>query len=176
MTRIALLGAGRIGQVHARAVSSVPTAKLVAVADPVSKNAKVVQEQYDCDIRTIDQILLSDDVDGVVICTPTDTHADLIEKFAKAGKAIFCEKPVDLDISRVQACLTVVQDENATLMVGFNRRVCFGRVDVRAESATGEYVAHEISRRDGGGFEPGSGEKRDVRYLSREDGRVAGDY
>jgi myo-inositol 2-dehydrogenase/D-chiro-inositol 1-dehydrogenase len=92
------------------------------VADPVSKNAKVVQEQYDCDIRTIDQILLSDDVDGVVICTPTDTHADLIERFAKVGKAIFCEKPVDLDISRVQACLAVVEEESATLMVGFNRR------------------------------------------------------
>ena len=122
MTRIALLGAGRIGQVHARAVSFVQAAKLVAVADPVTKNAKLVQDQYDCDIRTINQILLSDDVDGVVICTPTDTHADLIERFAKAGKAIFCEKPVDLDISRVQACLTVVQDENATLMVGFNRR------------------------------------------------------
>jgi myo-inositol 2-dehydrogenase/D-chiro-inositol 1-dehydrogenase len=122
MTRIALLGAGRIGQVHARAVSSVPTAKLVAVADPVNKNAKLVQDQYDCDIRTIDQILLSDDVDGVVICTPTDTHADLIERFAKVGKAIFCEKPVDLDISRVQACLAVVEEESATLMVGFNRR------------------------------------------------------
>jgi myo-inositol 2-dehydrogenase/D-chiro-inositol 1-dehydrogenase len=122
MTRIALLGAGRIGQVHARAVSSVPAAKLVAVADPVTKNAKLVQDQYDCDIRTIDQILLSDDVDGVVICTPTDTHADLIERFAKVGKAIFCEKPVDLDISRVQACLAVVEEESATLMVGFNRR------------------------------------------------------
>ena len=122
MIRIALLGAGRIGQVHARAVSSVPAAKLVAVADPVTKNAKLVQDQYDCDIRTIDQILLSDDVDGVVICTPTDTHADLIERFAKVGKAIFCEKPVDLDISRVQACLAVVEEESATLMVGFNRR------------------------------------------------------
>jgi myo-inositol 2-dehydrogenase/D-chiro-inositol 1-dehydrogenase len=122
MTRIALLGAGRIGQVHARAVSSVPAAKLVAVADPVTKNAKLVQDQYDCDIRTIDQILLSDDVDGVVICTPTDTHADLIERFAKVGKAIFCEKPVDLNISRVQACLAVVEEESATLMVGFNRR------------------------------------------------------
>ena len=61
MIRIALLGAGRIGQVHARAVSSVQAAKLVAVADPVTKNAKLVQDQYDCDIRTINQILLSDD-------------------------------------------------------------------------------------------------------------------
>ncbi|MDV3051026.1 MAG: inositol 2-dehydrogenase [Planktomarina sp.] len=122
MTSIALLGAGRIGQVHARAVSSVPKVKLVTVADPVSANAQLVRDQYGCDIRTIDQILVSDDVDGVIICTPTDTHADLIEKFARAGKAIFCEKPVDLDILRVQACLAVVEEEDATLMVGFNRR------------------------------------------------------
>ena len=109
MTSIALLGAGRIGQVHARAVSSVPKVKLVTVADPIGANAQLVQDQYGCDIRTIDQILVSDDVDGVIICTPTDTHADLIEKFAQAGKAIFCEKPVDLDILRVQACLAVVE-------------------------------------------------------------------
>ena len=122
MIRIGLLGAGRIGQVHARAVASVPMAKLIAVADTFTKNAQLVQDQYDCDIRTIDQILLSDDIDGVIICTPTDTHADLIESFAQAGKAIFCEKPVDLDIFRVKACLTVVQEKNTILMVGFNRR------------------------------------------------------
>jgi myo-inositol 2-dehydrogenase / D-chiro-inositol 1-dehydrogenase len=58
----------------------------------------------------------------VVICTPTDTHADLIERFARAGKAVFCEKPVDLDLGRVKACLKVVEETGAVLMVGFNRR------------------------------------------------------
>jgi myo-inositol 2-dehydrogenase/D-chiro-inositol 1-dehydrogenase len=94
--RFAILGAGRIGQVHARAVAGTPGARLIAIADPVAAAAESVQAAYGCDIRTIDAILTSADVDAVVICTPTDTHADLIEKFTGAGKAVFCEKPVDL--------------------------------------------------------------------------------
>jgi len=117
-----VLGAGRIGGVHARAIASVADAKLIAVADPFPQVAQTVQGKYGCDIRTIDDIAKSDDIDAVIICTPTDTHADLIEQFARAGKAIFCEKPVDLDIQRVSACLRVVNDTGATLMVGFNRR------------------------------------------------------
>lgn len=120
--RFAILGAGRIGQVHARAVSSIPAATLVAVAEPFADAAKRIQDTYGCDIREIDEIATSDDVDAVVICTPTDTHADLIEKFAKAGKAVFCEKPVDLSVPRVKEALKTVEAEGATLMVGFNRR------------------------------------------------------
>jgi myo-inositol 2-dehydrogenase/D-chiro-inositol 1-dehydrogenase len=118
----AILGAGRIGQVHARAVAGTPGARLVAIADPVPAAAQSVQAAYGCDIRTIDAIEASDDVDAVVICTPTDTHADLIERFCKAGKAVFCEKPVDLSLARVAACLKVVESTKGTLMVGFNRR------------------------------------------------------
>lgn len=121
-TRFAVLGAGRIGQVHARAVTSTMGARLVAVAEPDAAAAKAIATAYDCDIRTIDEIEEAGDVDAVIICTPTDTHADLIERFARAGKAIFCEKPVDLSLTRVRACLDVVKDTGATLMVGFNRR------------------------------------------------------
>ncbi len=121
-TRFAVLGAGRIGQVHARAVTSTPGARLVAVAEPHAAAAEAVATAYNCDIRTIDEIEASSDIDAVIICTPTDTHADLIERFARAGKAIFCEKPVDLSLSRVRACLDVVGETGATLMVGFNRR------------------------------------------------------
>lgn len=120
--RFAILGAGRIGQVHAKAVASTPQATLVAIADPVAEAAQNVADTYGCDIRTIDAISQSADVDAVVICTPTDTHADLIEQFARAGKAVFCEKPVDLDIDRVRDCIKVVAEEKATLMVGFQRR------------------------------------------------------
>ena len=118
----AVLGAGRIGQVHASAISSVPTATLVAIAEPFAEAAEAARQTYGCDIRTIDEIAASDDVDAVVICTPTDTHADLIEQFARAGKAVFCEKPIDLDPKRVRECLKVVEETKATLMVGFNRR------------------------------------------------------
>ncbi|MGB3312995.1 MAG: inositol 2-dehydrogenase [Albidovulum sp.] len=121
-TRFAVLGAGRIGQVHARAVTSTLGARLVAVAEPHAAAAEAVAAAYDCDIRTIDEIEVAADIDAVIICTPTDTHADLIERFARAGKAIFCEKPVDLSLLRVRACLDVVRETGATLMVGFNRR------------------------------------------------------
>jgi myo-inositol 2-dehydrogenase/D-chiro-inositol 1-dehydrogenase len=120
--RFALLGAGRIGKVHAKAVTSNPDAKLVAVADAMAAAAQDIAAKYGCAVRTIDEILASSDIDAVVICTPTDTHADLIEKFAKAKKAIFCEKPIDLNVERVKACLKVIAAEKATLMVGFNRR------------------------------------------------------
>jgi myo-inositol 2-dehydrogenase/D-chiro-inositol 1-dehydrogenase len=120
--RFAILGAGRIGQVHARAVAGTPGATLVAIADSVAASAKTVQDAYGCDIRTVDAILASTDIDAVVICTPTDTHADLIERFTNTGKAVFCEKPVDLSLVRVKACLKVVQANQGTVMVGFNRR------------------------------------------------------
>ncbi len=120
--RFAILGAGRIGQVHARAVAGTPGAKLTAIADPVAKAAEAVQATYGCDIRSIDAILASADVDAVVICTPTDTHADLIERFTAAGKAVFCEKPVDLSLARVKACLATVSANKGQVMVGFNRR------------------------------------------------------
>lgn len=120
--RFAILGAGRIGQVHARAVGETAGAKLVAIADPMEAAAQAVAAEYGCDIRSIDAIAASDDVDAVAICTPTDTHANLIEQFARAGKAVFCEKPVDLSVERVKECIKTVEAEGATLMVGFQRR------------------------------------------------------
>ncbi len=120
--RFAILGAGRIGLVHAQALKEVAGAELVAIAEPFEAAAKSAQAKFGGDLRSIDDIAVSEDVDAVVICTPTDTHADLIEKFSRAGKAIFCEKPVDLDVERVRECLKIVDETEATLMVGFNRR------------------------------------------------------
>ncbi|CAM5456353.1 Inositol 2-dehydrogenase [Mycolicibacterium aubagnense] len=120
--RFGLLGAGRIGKVHARAVGSNPQAKLVAVADAFEKGAKELAASYGAEVRSIEAIEKASDIDAVIICTPTDTHADLIERFARAGKAIFCEKPIDLDVKRVEKCLAVVDKTKAALMVGFNRR------------------------------------------------------
>ncbi|WP_434729617.1 inositol 2-dehydrogenase [Rhizobium binae] len=120
--RFGLLGAGRIGKVHAKAVSGDANAKLVAVADAFPQPAEAIASAYGCEVRTIEAIEAAKDIDAVVICTPTDTHADLIERFARAGKAIFCEKPIDLDVARVKACIKVVEETGAKLMVGFNRR------------------------------------------------------
>jgi myo-inositol 2-dehydrogenase / D-chiro-inositol 1-dehydrogenase len=120
--RFGLLGAGRIGRVHARAITGDADARLVAVADAMPAAAQAIASQYGCVIRSIEEIIEASDIDAVVICTPTDTHADLIEVCARAGKAIFCEKPIDLSLARVKSCLAVVRETKATLMVGFNRR------------------------------------------------------
>lgn len=121
-TGIALLGAGRIGQVHARAVAAQPDARLVAVSDALPEAANALAARTGCEVRSMDEIATSDDVDGVLICTPTNTHAELIEKYVRAGKAVFCEKPIDLNLGRVRACLGVVQEAGGKLMLGFNRR------------------------------------------------------
>ena len=120
--RFGLLGAGRIGKVHAKAISGDADARLVAVADAVQPAAEAIAGQYGCAVRSIEAIEAAKDIDAVVICTPTFTHAELIERFARAGKAIFCEKPVDLSLARVKDCLKVVEATEAKLMVGFNRR------------------------------------------------------
>ncbi len=120
--KFAVLGAGRIGQVHARAIASVPGAALVAIAEPNEKAAEAARATFGCEIRSIDDCAAAGDVDAVVICTPTNTHADLIEQFVRAGKKVFCEKPVDLDVDRVRQALDVVKAAGGTLMVGFQRR------------------------------------------------------
>ena len=137
-TRLGLLGAGRIGKVHAKAISASAGARLVAVADAFPAAATALADHYGCEVRSIAAILAAKDIDAVVICTPTDTHADLIEKFARAGKAIFCEKPIDLSLARVKACLKVVRDTKAVLMVGFNRRFDphFGAVRAAIDAGT----------------------------------------
>ena len=151
--KFAVLGAGRIGQVHAAAIAAVPGARLVAVADPVAAAAERLQAAYGAEPRTIDAILAARDVDAVVICTPTDTHADLIERAARAGKAVFCEKPVDLSLPRVAACLKVVAETGGALMVGFNRRFDPDFMAVRAAIDAGRVGTVEmvtITSRDPG--------------------------
>lgn len=150
---LAVLGAGRIGQVHARAVASVAGATLVAVSDAVEEAARKVANDHGCDIRSIEAIAASDDVDAVIICTPTNTHADLIEQFARAGKAVFCEKPIDLDIARVRQALATVEAEGGTLMVGFNRRFDPDFMAVRAAidaGRVGDVEMITITSRDPG--------------------------
>lgn len=122
VTKLALLGAGRIGKVHAQAIASDSRAKLVAVVDAVAEAAQAIADQAGCKVSTVDAILADPEIDAVVICTPTNTHADLIERFARADKAIFCEKPIDLDVARAKACLEVVRQTGARVMLGFNRR------------------------------------------------------
>ncbi|MSP67615.1 MAG: inositol 2-dehydrogenase [Alphaproteobacteria bacterium] len=120
--RIGLLGAGRIGQIHGRNAAAHPKATLVAIADPVPGAAAALAAETGAKVAPLDAIVVDPAIDALLICTPTDTHADLIERGAHAGKAVFCEKPVDLDAARIRACLKVVAAAGIPLMIGFNRR------------------------------------------------------
>jgi myo-inositol 2-dehydrogenase / D-chiro-inositol 1-dehydrogenase len=165
VVRFGLLGAGRIGKVHAKAVTGDAGARLVAVADAMAPAAQAIADQYGCEVRSIEAIMAAGDIDAVVICTPTDTHADLIEAAVKAGKAVFCEKPIDLSLARVKACLEVVRAQKGTLMVGFNRRFDPHFRAVRAEIDKGTIGVPEmvvITSRD-----PGA---PPVEYIARSGG------
>ncbi len=149
--QLAVLGAGRIGRVHADAIALNPDAAFVAVADAIPQAAGQLAQAHGCTVRTIEEIEQADDVDGVIICTPTDTHSDLIERFARAGKAIFCEKPIDLSAQRVRECLGVVEETNTMLMVGFNRRFDPSFAAVRKaidDDVVGDVELVQITSRD----------------------------
>ncbi|MGO8798866.1 MAG: inositol 2-dehydrogenase [Roseiarcus sp.] len=120
--RFGIIGAGRIGRIHAANVAARKDCQVRLIADVDHTAAQALAEATGARVAEIDAILASGEIDAVAICAPTDMHADLIEKAARAGKAVFCEKPVDLDAKRVRACLEVVAAAGAVLMVGFNRR------------------------------------------------------
>ena len=148
---IGLLGAGRIGLNHARAVARIPGARIAAVFDPVDAAAQAAIDAAGARRATADQIMADPAIDAVIIATPTDLHAAQIEQAARAGKAIFCEKPIDLDADRVRACLRVVAQTGAQLMVGFNRRFDREFAGLRAQieaGAVGEIEMIQITSRD----------------------------
>lgn len=120
--RIGLLGAGRIGRIHGLNIAARADAELVAVADPSTEAATHLAKATGANVVDAQALVAQGDIDAVVICTPTDTHADWIEAAVKAGKAVFCEKPVDLDAERIRRCLDTVATSGRPLMIGFNRR------------------------------------------------------
>ncbi len=153
MLSIGLLGAGRIGKVHAAAIANTPNARLVAVADAFPEAAQALADQYGATVRSIDEIMADASIDAIFITTPTDMHSDLIEQGARAGKKIFCEKPIDLDVQRVRDCLAVVEETGALLMVGFNRRFdpnFRGVRDTIDSGAIGDVEMISITSRDPG--------------------------
>jgi myo-inositol 2-dehydrogenase/D-chiro-inositol 1-dehydrogenase len=123
MMRIAVLGAGRIGKIHAANVAANPRAQLVVVADRVEAAAQELAQQHGCEATTDPVAAIErSDVDAVVIGTPTDTHISLMLRAVNAGKPVFCEKPIDLDIHKVDAAVAEMERLKARVMIAFNRR------------------------------------------------------
>ncbi|GLV48866.1 inositol 2-dehydrogenase [Thermus sp. LT1-2-5] len=137
---IALLGAGRMGQVHAELLASIPEAAVVAVADPVRENAERGAFLARASRVYLDPLEALEDpgVEGVVIVTPTPTHAPLIREAAQRGKAIFCEKPVALDLASTREALAEVRARGVPFQIGFQRRFDPGYARAKASLEAAE--------------------------------------
>ena len=122
MLNIGLLGCGRIGQVHGKTLRGMTTARAAAVSDFVPEAADALAADLGATVMSSEEMLADPNIDAVVIGTPTTTHYDLIHQAAAQGKAIFCEKPVDLSVDRIRECLVAVEKAGVPFMTAFNRR------------------------------------------------------
>jgi myo-inositol 2-dehydrogenase/D-chiro-inositol 1-dehydrogenase len=153
-TRVGVIGTGRIGRLHAEnLVYRIPQADLVAVSDIFLEAAEEVAAQLGIPAVYQDHRHIMDDgsVDAVLICSSTDTHAQLIEEAARAGKQIFCEKPIALDLKEIDRALAAVDHAGVKLQIGFNRRFdpSFHRVqETVASGGIGEPHILRITSRD----------------------------
>lgn len=137
--RVGIVGAGRIGVLHAGLLATqVPGAALVAVSDARPELAADVARRLGVPQLTTDELLADPGVDAVAICSSTNTHVELIVAAAQAGKAIFCEKPVSLDLAEVDTALQAVERHGVALLVGFNRRFDPSHRRVHAAVRAGE--------------------------------------
>ncbi len=156
MTRqinVGIIGAGRIGRVHAENLAyRIPEANVVAIADIFVESAEKCAADFNIPLAFKDHrtIMENDEIEAVVICSSTDTHAQFIQEAAGAGKHIFCEKPIDFDLKKIDRALEAVSQAGVKLQIGFNRRFdpSFKRVhDMVVEGKIGTpHIVHIFSR------------------------------
>jgi len=120
MHKIALIGAGRIGRIHGANALAHPALSLSHVVDPMAENAEAAARDTGAAIADLDAVLADPAVDGVIVASSTDTHLDYCVRAHAAGKAVFCEKPIDMDLARARAAAASLA--GARLFLGFNRR------------------------------------------------------
>jgi myo-inositol 2-dehydrogenase/D-chiro-inositol 1-dehydrogenase len=160
MVGIAVLGAGRIGKIHANNVAANKSAKLIAVADPYASAAQSLAGALGADAMTDCEAAIDrNDVQAIVIGTPTDTHISLMLRAVRQGKAVLCEKPIDLDMGKSLAAVEEVERLNGRVMLAFNRRFESTFAAMRAAIVAGEI-----------------GEVRQVIISSRDPGLAPEDY
>lgn len=137
--RFGLIGTGRIGQIHAGNIAASPDATLSWIADPIESGASAVALKYGGKVTTsAEELIGSGEVDAVVIASPTPTHVELIRACVAVGLPVFCEKPIDLDIARVDALRALVAASGVPVALGFNRRFDPAFASVRDRVAAGE--------------------------------------
>ena len=131
---IGIIGAGRIGKVHAQSITyNEPTAKVLGITDVFKDGLQELADKYGIEkvYNDYKEMLADEEIDAVLVCSSTDTHADISIEAAKAGKHVFCEKPVDLTPAKVQAVIEAVAQAGVKLQVGFNRRFDHNFAQVR---------------------------------------------
>ena len=139
MLKIAVLGCGRIGRMHAANIAAHPRAELAMVYDIHEPSAAEVSELYGASAaESAKSVFASETVDAVLIATATPTHADYIEAAVAAGKPVLCEKPIDLSLARVNACAAKVEGKGVPIQIGFNRRFDPGHRAARDAVQAGE--------------------------------------
>jgi myo-inositol 2-dehydrogenase/D-chiro-inositol 1-dehydrogenase len=150
---VGLIGAGRIGRVHAQnLVRHIPGARMHVIADVIEQAARQAAAQFGIPkvVRDYRSVLASPDVQAVLICSSTDTHARIVEEAAQAGKHIFCEKPIAHSLAEIDRTLAAVEKAGVKLQVGFNRRFDANYLRVRRAIESGEIgepsLMHIISR------------------------------
>ncbi len=147
---VGILGAGRIGQVHGNNLLRMPGINLKAVTDPYVDFTSWPPSTVITG-KGPELILEDDEIEAVLVCSPTPTHAELTERAARAGKHVFCEKPIDLDPERIRRTLAIVAESGVKLQVGFNRRFdpTFARVrQAVTDGDVGEIHLVKITSRD----------------------------
>lgn len=120
--KVALLGAGRMGHAHGRNAAANPRLDLVSLVDPKPDVAAAMAAELGCDVGTLESVLGDPAIDAVLIATSTSTHLDLVLAALAAGKAVFCEKPLDLDLGRLRAHAAELAQPPRPLYVAFNKR------------------------------------------------------
>ena len=152
MINFALIGAGRIGKMHAEIINANLDATLKFVYDVNSHLANEVADISNAEVaNTPEDAINSSEIDAVLIASATPTHIQFIKMAANAGKAVFCEKPIDLDISKVNQCKTELKDIQTPIQIGFNRRFDLSHSKVqqaRVKKEIGELEMIVITSRD----------------------------
>src|SRR5438876_7091990 len=151
---VGVIGCGRIGRIHAANLATrIPAVRVASLADVAGAAAKEVAGQLHVAQATADysELLADPAVDAVTICSSTDTHSQIIQEAAAAKKHIFCEKPIDYDLSRIHTALAAVDKAGVKLQIGFNRRFdpSFAKVrELVASGAIGQPHLIRITSRD----------------------------
>ena len=145
---VAFLGLGRMGETHLRNLAAISGVKVVVVADPAKENAERGRQMCGAETALSDsfQAIEHPGVDAVIIVTPTDTHAALIEAAAMAGKAVFSEKPIALDLAETQRVVNIVRERKVPVQLGFMRRYDPGYARAKQKIEAGELGKLETFR------------------------------